>query len=373
MKKVLSIVLAVLLIASMSVALFSCGEKTPDTKKLKIGMIWYGNSDAMGGTFYAWANKAAEALGVELVWKLGSYTTADELADCENLINAGCDGVYFIPMDVSANIQLGNACKDAGVYFATSNREIVDSSVLATMEANPYFVTRVVDNSYDVCKQMVKVLADQGIKDVFVLTGDPSDAMMVERNKGFEDGCKEYNVNVVGSERIVSGNQNENVNNVKRALDLYPNMTGILAVSGTAGVGESIIAALKKSGRDPGSVKVATFDTFDGNKQAFEEGWLAASCGGYTTECLVAFLSLVNRIQGNKISDKVVKLSLSPLLITSAEDMDIFSQYVDNKSVQLYSDDLVKSLVGANVKTEDYQKVLDDWSIDFVKKAVGIN
>lgn len=373
MKKVLSIVLAVLLIASMSVALFSCGEKTPDAgKKLKIGMIWYGNTDAMGGTFYAWANKAAEALGVELVWKLGSYTTADELADCENLINAGCDGVYFIPMDVSANIQLGNACKDAGVYFATSNREIADSSVLATMEANPYFVTRVIDNSYDVCKQMVKVLADQGIKEVFMLSGDPSDAMMVERNNGFKDGAKEYGVTILGETQLVSGDTSANVDAVNNALNLYPNMKGILAVSGTAGVGEGIMSALNASGKEKGSIKVAAFDTFDGNKQAFEDGWLAASCGGYTSECLVAFVSLVNRLQGNKISDKVIKLSLSPLLITSAEDMDIFSQYVDNKDVQLYSDDLVKSLVGANVKAEDYQKVLNDWSIDFVKKAAGI-
>ena len=372
MKKVLSIVLAVLLIASMSVALFSCGEKTPGTKKLKIGMIWYGNTDAMGGTFYAWANKAAEALGVELVWKLHSYATADELADSENQIKAGCDGIYFIPMDVSANIQLGNACKDAGVYFATSNREIVDSSVLATMEANPYFVTRVIDNSYDVCKQMVKVLADQGIKDVFMLSGDPSDAMMVERNNGFKDGCKEYGVNILGETQLVSGDTSANVDAVNNALNLYPNMKGILAVSGTAGVGEGIMSALNASGKEKGSIKVAAFDTFDGNKQAFEDGWLAASCGGYTSECLVAFVSLVNRLQGNKISDKVIKLSLSPLLITSAEDMDIFSQYVDNKDVQLYSDDLVKSLVGANVKAEDYQKVLDDWSIDFVKKAAGI-
>ena len=68
----------------------------------KIGMIWYGNTDAMGSTFYAWANHA-ELLGVELVWALGSYTTADELTDCENLISAGCEGIYFIPMDTAAN------------------------------------------------------------------------------------------------------------------------------------------------------------------------------------------------------------------------------------------------------------------------------
>lgn len=370
MKKIAACSLAILMIVSLCVSLAGCGTST--TEKPKIGMIWYGNTDAMGGTFYAWANHAAEVLNVELVWKLGSYTTADELADCENLINAGCNGIYFIPMDTSANVQLGNACKNAGVYFSTSNREIADSSVLTTMEANNYFVNRIIDNSYDVCKDMVKVLADQGIKNVAMLSGDPSDAMMVERNKGFTDGAAEYGVTILATTQLVSGDATANVNSVNNFLTLYPNLQGILAVSGTAGVGESIITALNASGRTKGSVKVAAFDTFDGNKQAFADGWLAASCGGYTSECLVSFLSLVNRLEGNKISDKVVKLSLSPLLITSAEEMDIFSQYVDNKDVQLYSDTLIKSLVGSGVKTSDYQKVLDDWSIDFVKSAVGI-
>lgn len=343
-----------------------------DSGKKKIGMIWYGNTDAMGGTFYAWANHAAEVLDVELVWKLGSYTTADELTDCENLISAGCEGIYFVPMDTAANLQLGNACQDAGVYWATSNRQIADEDVLAACQANPYFTARVYDNSYDVCKEMVKVLADQGITKVCMLSGDPTDAMMVDRNKGFEDGCAEYNVEILATSQIVSGDASANVDSVNNFLTLYPNMEGILAVSGTAGVGEAIMTALDASGKEKGSIKVAAFDTFEGNQEAFEDGWLAASCGGYTTECLVSFLALVNKVQGNSSSDSVMELSLSPLLITSAEEMEIFSEYVDNPEVQLYSDDTIKSLVGPDVTIDDYQKVLDDWSIDYVKQAAGI-
>lgn len=348
-------------------------EKTGgDSSKPKIGMIWYGNTDAMGGTFYSWANHAAEVLGVELVWKLGSYTTADELTDCENLISAGCEGIYFVPMDTAANLQLGNACQEAGVYWSTSNRQIADADVLAACEANPYFAARVYDNSYDVCKEMVKVLADQGITKVCMLSGDPTDAMMVDRTKGFEDGCEEYGVEILATSQIVSGDASANVDSVNNFLTLYPNMEGILAVSGTAGVGEAIITALDASGREKGSIKVAAFDTFEGNKQAFTDGWLAASCGGYTSECLVSFLALVNKVEGNSSSDSVMELSLSPLLITSAEEMDIFSQYVDNPEVQLYSDDTIKSLVGPDVTKEDYQKVLDDWSIEYVKEAAGV-
>lgn len=357
-------------------------EKTPGTEnagggndssgKKKIGMIWYGNTDAMGGTFYAWANHAAEILDVELVWKLGSYTTADELTDCENLISAGCEGIYFIPMDTAANLQLGNACQDAGVYWSMSNRQIADPDILATCEANPYFAARIYDNSYDVCKEMVKVLADQGITKVCMLSGDPTDAMMMDRNKGFEDGCKEYGVEILATSQIVSGDASANVDSANNFLTLYPNMEGMLVASGTAGVGEAVMTALNASGREKGSVKVAAFDTFEGNQQAFEEGWLAASCGGYTTECLVSFLALVNAVQGNATNDKVMEMSLSPLLITSAEDMEIFSQYVDNPEVQLYSDDLIKSLVAPGLTVEDYQKVLDDWSLDYVKEAVGI-
>jgi len=339
----------------------------------KIGMIWYGNTDPMGGTFYAWANHAAELLGIELVWALGSYTTADELTDCENMISAGCEGVYFIPMDTAANLQLGNACQNAGVYWATSNRDIVDADVLAACEANPYFVNRIYDNSYDVCFNMVGVLAEQGITSVCMLSGDPTDAMMVDRNRGFVDGCAKYNIEILAETQIVSGNTATNVDSVNNFLTLYPDVGGILVASGTAGTGEAVITALESSGREPGSVKVAAFDTFEGNQAAFDAGWLAVSCGGYTTECLVSFLSLVNRVAGNQIPDVdgVATMTLAPLLITSSEDMKTFSSYVDNPEVQLYSDELIQSLVGPDVTLEDYQAVLDEWSIDFVLKAVG--
>ena len=381
-KKILSVILAVAMLVSASFILSSCGDNSSnqnDTtqaadsgEKQKIGMIWYGNTDAMGGTFYAWANKAAEALNVELVWKLGSYTTADELTDCENLISAGCKGIYMIPMDTSANLQLGTACQNAGVYLAMSNRDITDKDVLSAVQSNPYFVTRIKDDSYEVCKDMVKVLADQGIKNVCMLAGDPSDVMMVDRNKGFEDGAKEYGVKILATSQLVSGDATANVDSINNFLTLYPDMQGILASSGTAGVGEAIITALNNSNREKGSVKVAAFDTFEGNKEAFEQGWLAASCGGYTSECLISFISLVNKVKGNNASDKIMELSLSPLLISSAEDMEVFSNYVDNPKVFLYSDELVKSLVGPDVKEADYQKVLDDWSLDFVKEAAGV-
>lgn len=346
------------------------GTSAAAAERIKVGMIWYGNTDAMGGTFYAWANHAAEILNVEPVWALGSFDTAAELRDCENMINAGCKGVYFIPMDTAANLQLGQACQNASVYWATSNRDIVDKDVLATCEANPFFVTRVYDDSYDISKEMVKKIADAGIKKVGLVSGDPTDAMMMDRNRGFKDGCKENGVEILG-EFQRAADASTVVNGVTNFLTLYPDIQGILSVSGTAGVGEAIISTLQGSGRPKGSVKLATFDTFDGNKKAFEDGWLALACGGYTSECLVAFAALVNRLRGNVAADKVFPLTLTPILITSADEMDVFSKYVDNPKVQLYSDDTIRGLVGPDVKPESYQKLLDEWSIEFVKKAAG--
>lgn len=347
-------------------------DNEDDDVRHKIGMIWYGNTDAMGGTFYAWANHAAELLNVELVWALGSFTCADELKDAENLISAGCEGIYFVPMDTAANLQLGNYCMENNVWFATSNRDIMDDEVLTAMEANPYFVTRVFDDSYNVCFDMVEVLAGLGIKKVCMIDGDPTNAMMVDRNNGFIDGAKEYGVEILGTFQNSSDMQ-VIVDGVSNFLTLYPEMEGILAVSGTNGVGEAIMSTLNGSGREKGSIKVSEFDTFSGNQEAFDDGWLACSCGGYTTECLIALLALVNQVKGNDINQgQVIPMKLRPLLITSSEDMEIFSTYVDNPEIQLYSDEIILSLVGPDVTAEDYQAVLDGWSIDFIKEAVGI-
>lgn len=341
-----------------------------DDTRHKIGMIWYGNTDPMGGTFYAWANHAAELLNVELVWHLGDFTTEAELAAAEQMITAGCEGIYFIPMDTAANLQVGNACMNANVYWAISNRDIIDEDIKAACYDNPYMVTHIWDASYDLAKNMVKVLADQGITKVCMISGDPKDAMMVERNNGFMDGCAEYGIEILGTFQSDT-DAKVITDGVSNFLTLYPNMEAILCVSGTAGVGEAIISTLEGSGREPGSVKVATFDTFDGNKEAFEKGWLATCCGGYTSECLVSFLSLVNRVKGNAAPESPMKLTLTPIMITSAEEMDIFSAYVDNPEVQLYSDEDILAMVQPSCDQAYYQSVLDGWTIDFVKEAVG--
>lgn len=374
MKKALATLLAfVMLFAAVACAAPNKDQDAdkPDADvRHKIGMIWYGNTDPMGGTFYSWANHAAELLNVELVWHLGDYTTEAELAACEQMITAGCEGIYFIPMDTAANLQLGNACKDAGVYWAISNRDILDEDIKAACYANPYMVTHIWDASYDLAKNMVKVLADQGVKKVCMISGDPKDAMMVDRNKGFEDGCAEYGVEILGT--FLSDTDAKVVTDgVQNFLTLFPEMQGILCVSGTAGAGEAVISTLEGSGREAGSIKVATFDTFDGNQAAFEKGWLAANCGGYTSECLVAFLALVNRVKGNITTDGPFKLSLSPIIISSAEEMEIFSKYVDNPEVQLYSDEDILAMVQPECDEAYYQGVLDNWTMDFVKEAVG--
>lgn len=374
MKKVLALVMAIV----MMLAFAACTNNKPADNgnaggadvKHKIGMIWYGNTDPMGGTFYAWANHAAELLNVELVWHLGDYTTEAELSACEQMISAGCEGVYFIPMDTAANLQLGNACRDAGVYWAVSNRDILDESIKEACYANPYMVTHIWDDSYNLAKNMVKVLADQGIKKVCMISGDPKDAMMVDRNNGFTDGCKEYGIEILGTFQTET-DAKVTTDGVNNFLTLYPDMQGILSVSGTAGTAEAIISTLEGSGKEAGSIKVATFDTFDGNKEAFEKGWLAANAGGYTSECLVAFLALVNRVQGNIKTEGPFKLHLTPIVITNAEEMDLFSKYVDNPEVQLYSDEDIKAMVQSTCDEAYYQSVLDNWTIEFIKSAAN--
>ena len=67
-KSTLKKVMAALLAAMMLLMVTACSDAGSGTQttgeKKKIGMLWYGNTDAMGGTFYAWANHAAEVLDV---------------------------------------------------------------------------------------------------------------------------------------------------------------------------------------------------------------------------------------------------------------------------------------------------------------------
>ncbi|MBS6864856.1 MAG: sugar ABC transporter substrate-binding protein [Ruthenibacterium sp.] len=336
----------------------------------KIGVIFYGKDDDLGQCVYAEINHAAEVIGVEVEWALGDYDTESQLTSVENLISAGCEGIMFMPIEDASAQKVGQACEESGVYFAICFRDILDADIKSYVESCEYYVGSCWEDDKGAAEELVAVLAEDG-RSVFGLEKlNPSIALAV-RNTGFENGAEAVGAEIVAEYEVPNdGNSQTHINGITNFLNLYPDMDGILMTTSSQGAAESIVNTVKQN-TAVGDVKLVMFDLYDGIAEDFEEGWVAAASAGNSPDALFVFLMLFNSVDGTPLSEDFINLSQKQVIITSAEECEDYEKYIDNPDYQIYSDEIIKSLVGKynpDVTLEDYTELMDAFSLEWVKE-----
>lgn len=384
--------IAVLLALAMLLCLTACGNTgstaTPtdapekgqpnanqeEDVRHKIGVVFYGIDDDMAKTTYTYINHAAELYNCEVVWAIGDLDTAGQLKSCENLIASGVEGLLYMPYDDSLNDSVSKMCQENEVYFATMFRSINNEEIKAECEANPYYVANVHENDEEVGYFLAQCLADNGCTKICANEMSAVSGFAYDRSHGAEMAAEENNMEIVG--RITNtgtGDAQEVINGITNVLSLYPDCQGYFMLSGSLGVGPTVINTLSGLG-EKGFFKVAGFDTYEGMKQDFEDGWLVGMAGGCGPDGLFSFICLYNAVDGTPLADDTVWLTQKMVTVTSAEECDVYEAYVDNADHLLYDDETLKSLVGKfnpDVTIADVEDLMNRYSIDWIKEVTG--
>lgn len=337
----------------------------------KIGVILYGRDDNMGAAIYSYLNHAAEVLkNVELVWDIGAFDVDAQISSTQNLIAAGCEGIICLPMSDDTVAQMSDICKQANVYFSLMFRDITDETIRNDVYQNPYFLGFVREDDAAVAKAMVKELADAGVTHMGVQVMASGNPLSV-RNDGMYEGAEEYGITIDAEFPVTSsGDVNGNNTYIQNTLDSYPDVQAIYLTSASIGLGEGA-ANLLGSLSDPGSVKLASFDVFDGMSDAFENEILVCAAGGVNPDALFSFMVLYNAVDGNRLSEDVTELYQNFLLVTSSEECKLFEKYVGNTEYQIYTDEQIKNLAvrfNPNVTLKDYEDLMDLYSLEWLQE-----
>ncbi len=349
-------------------------SETPDPGvRHKIGIVFYGIEDSMAKTTYAYINRAAEILNCDVEWAIGDTNTAGQLKSCENMIAAGVEGLLYMPYDDSLNDSVSRLCEENGVYFSTMYRSILNEEIRAACEANPYYVANVHENDEQTAYELTKLLKEAGCEKIAANELTAVAGIAYDRSMGNRRAVEENGMEIVGNvQNSGTGNSQEVINSLTNVLSLHPDCQGYFMLTGALGMATTVINTVSSLG-EKGFFKIAAFDTYEGMKKDFEDGWLVGMAGGCSPDSLFSFLCLYNAVDGTPLSDSTIWLTQKMLVVSKAEDCDVYEKYVDNSEALLYSDDVIRSLVkryNPDVTVADYEKLMEEYSIEWIMETM---
>ena len=374
MKKLIAAMLSFVLMLSMIGCSGDEAGKDGGTDPVKIGVIFYSKDDSLGQLVYSYLNYAAEVVdNLEIQWVFGSFDAASQLADAENLITAGVDGILCLTLDDLAMQQIASLCNENDVYFQVMFRMPSSDETKAVLDTYDYYVGYAIEDTESTSYETIRILADKGIKKIGV-GGNTHSSTSTLRMSGMENGCKDFGIDILAQFDL--GNDVSSVqSDVQNILDSYSDAEAIWLMSGSLGIADITVNTLRAHQSSSGkTVGVVTFDTFDGMAAAFEDGILWGAVGGQAPLCLQAFSALYNAIDGHPLSEEKIGLLFPFLVLTDSGDLDLFEKYYNNVDVQIYDEEIIKSMLyryNPDVSLSLLEELSTSYSMDWIENELN--
>lgn len=377
MKKVLSMILAAVMILSLTAcggsgneesqesvggdveneqteaAAPEAGEDTGEAKAdsdITIGVSIWGTSDSLGSSCKAMLDAAAETLGVTLIYDEQEHVSEQVVAGVENLCAAGVDGIVICNSADSEMASVIKTCDEYGVYVSQFFRVISDEEIAAQALASPFYVgcthEAEVDNGYNLSKILIE---DKGARHIGWTAWRVGDTTSLARQEGYQKAIDEWNqanpddqveLYPLADDKYTS---EEARGAVEGLIDTYPEMDAIIVVGGGGMALDGTLAAIDGRGKTGDYYVVSTdFTATLGDQLANNE--LAAMSGGHYADPLFSFMMVYNTIKGNytRPEDSYFEVMFPYLYVASTDDYAAYEKYFVNELP--YNEEEIKAM-----------------------------
>jgi ribose transport system substrate-binding protein len=251
----------VIAIAMMVTALSACGGQNRGDGKLAIAVIPKGTSHVFWQSIHAGAEKAAEELGVSVIWRgpLREDDRASQISEVEGFITRGVSGIVLAPLDDSALV----------VPVADATRAKIPVVIIdSALKSNDYVSFVATDNKQGgrLAGEALANLLPNGGKIVLIRYAEGS-ASTAEREEGFLEAIRARNNFIILSSNQYGGADVEGAYKKSEAvLNRFKAGDGSLAVDGIFAPNESVTHGMMRVLEDnawAGKVKFIGFDASD--------------------------------------------------------------------------------------------------------------
>ena len=294
-------------------ALAACGKKEetapaagqpPQPAKLTIAVIPKGTSHVFWQSIHAGAEKAAQELGVQVIWRgpLREDDRDSQVSEVEGFVSRGVSGIVLAPLDEAALVVPVKSAKEANIPVV-----IMDSG----LKGEDYVSFVATDNHNGGLlggQQLAKILGGKG-KVVLLRYAEGSDSTN-KREQGFLDAMKANpGIQVLSSNQYGGADVDGAYKKSESVLGVYKKPDGSLGVDGIFTPNESTTFAMMRVLQDngwAGKVKLVGFDASDNLVKGLRDGHIDALVlqdpvnMGY-----LAVKTMVQHLKGEKVERRI--------------------------------------------------------------------
>lgn len=364
MKKILSIVLALCMIAALG------ATSALADSSIKIGYNYFGTG---GYSLAALANQSQVVLdycGDESTSTDDQFSVENIITDVENMISSGCDGVIiWLPAEPLYKV-VGQMCEDAGVYFVLNDKVPQTQEVRDFLNSCEYFAGAVAPANAEYGAAMANYALDQGWKTCIATSSAEGDASDQPRLDAFKKVFEAAGGEILAE--VHSDTTADSLPNIQDALIACDEPDFIYGVGSDYAI--TACTALEDypmydtqvitSGLDKEALGLLLDDTCP----------LVTINGDYWIAGYFSAVILQNACEGNKLTDAEGKAiwvdDIMPFEV-SETSYPLYEKYFLNESV--YTKDETVAMIG--ISYDEMMTIIHDYSLEnrlMAKNAAGI-
>ncbi len=328
-----------------------------DEGDLTVGVIIWSTDDGLGADSKTALDAVAADLGVNLIYRTGSYDAENQTTDVENLIAAGADGIMCCVLVDPATDELLKVCEEADVDFQVFFRNIIDEEAYNYCMASDHFAGYICEDEGAASVDMVDELVAQGCTTFGLINREAGNGVVDRRQQGAMEYLDEKGLTYYVSTNTSTATATEMVDATDQLLAAYPDIDGLILSSGSNGAIDAIVTDLE--GTD---IKLTSFDTPADIEGAFNAGNLCMLTTGAQIDPVYALINLYCKMTGNPKSETPTEYGSNYIYMKSAEDAKAYEQYFG--AFNTYTAEEVKNMVDMDL--DAYVKEIGNYSLEMV-------
>ena len=344
MKNLKKKVIALATAAAMTCSMMSFGAVSVSAAEdITIGVSIWSSTDVLGSQCKAIIDKAAKALGVNVMYVDQGHISEQVTASVEQLCAAGCDGIIICNSADSEMTSAIQTCEANQVYLTQFFRIISAENspeVYQTACNSKYYLGAVHEDEVTNGYTLVNLLLEKGDRHIALEAWTVGDATFQGRWEGYQKAINEWNEanpddQATLTEPVYANTSSEE--GAAAALSLInsnPDTDALIVAGGGGDPLVGSIGALANEGLT-GKIDVVSTDFLDDLAEQLEIGGMFAESGGHFCDPLFAFMLTYNAVKGSETYQKAegtfgYEILFPYLYVSSPEDYANYEQYFVN-------------------------------------------